>query len=95
MNILRTAANSKGNFGLGIASEIQANKLGQAWVGEGATLASDGKTLVSADGLRQFRPPTIKPNSSYATTGIQANFESRYLPKGEWQSNGHLNITGK
>lgn len=51
--------------------------------------------MISADGLRQYRPPTLKPNSSYATTGIQANFQSRDVPKGEWQNNGHLNITGQ
>jgi filamentous hemagglutinin len=48
--------------------------------------------LISADGLRQFRPASAKPNSRYAATGVQANFESRLKPEGQWQSNGHLDI---
>lgn len=90
--ILRDAAAGKGNYGLGSATASEANGLGRDWVGEGYTVASDGKTLVSADGLRQFRPPSFKPN-----LGIQqANFERRFsgqLSQG-WQGNGHLNITG-
>lgn len=60
-----------------------------AWVGDNPTLASDGKTWVSQDGLRQYRPPSYKPNLDYT----QANFESRNVPQGQWQSNGHLNIS--
>jgi hypothetical protein len=90
--ILRDAAEGTGNFGLGSATASEADALGRAWVGEGYTVASDGKTLVSADGLRQYRPPSFKPN-----LGIQqANFERRFpgqLSQG-WQGNGHLNITG-
>lgn len=62
---------------------------GEAWVGPNASLASDGKTLVSQDGLRQFRPPSYKPNLGQ----WQANFEWRGSPNGAWQGNGHLNIT--
>jgi RHS repeat-associated protein len=47
MNILRQAAKFKGNFGLGSATAEEAEALGKAWVGDGATVASDGKTLVS------------------------------------------------
>ena len=43
---LRDAAKGKGNFGLGNATRSQADDLGKAWVGDGAKLASDGKTLV-------------------------------------------------
>ncbi|MFC7219754.1 polymorphic toxin-type HINT domain-containing protein [Streptomyces polyrhachis] len=92
--VLRSASRGKGNFGLGSGTRADADDLGRAWVGEGYTVASDGKTLVSQDGLRQFRPPSNKPNS--ATTGyapVQANFEQRYIPRGQWQSNGHLDIT--
>jgi hypothetical protein len=86
--ILRDAARGKGNFGLGSGTRAEAERLGRAWVGDGAKLASDGKTLVSADGLRQFRPPSFKPN-----LGIeQANFEQRLAPSGQWFSNGHLDI---
>lgn len=69
--------------------------MGEAWVGDGYKIASDGRTLVSADGLRQYRPPSNKPNSQYAKTGVQANFERRFegQTSKQWQSNGHLNIT--
>ena len=88
MNILRQAARLKGNFGLGEATAEEALEVGQAWVGGEATLAGDGKTLVSADGLRQFRPPSFKPNLGK----VQANFESRPVPSGQWQTNGHLDV---
>jgi RHS repeat-associated protein len=89
--MLRDAAAGKGNFGLGSATAGQAEELGKAWVGEGYRVAGDGKTLVSADGLRQFRPPTYKPN-----LGIyQANFEGKVAGQvgKQWFSNGHLDIT--
>lgn len=60
----------------------------QAWVGDDATLAFDGKTLVLSDGVRQYRPPTFKPNLGVE----QANFESRWVAQGRWQTNGHLTI---
>lgn len=67
--------------------------LGKSWVGLNYRIASDGKTLVSSDGLRTYRPPTAK-NSPYATTGIQANFERLENVRGHLKviSNGHLNI---
>lgn len=37
--------------------------------------AADGKILISSDGLRQYRPASLKRNSPYATTGVQANFQ--------------------
>ena len=76
MAVLRQATTGKGNFGVGSASSADAMRLGDAWVGNGSRVASDGRTLVSSDGLRTFRPPSAKPNSPYATTGVQANFES-------------------
>lgn len=87
---LRDAKKGKGNFGIGAGSGELADEAGRAWVGEGSIVASDGKTLVSADGLRQYRPPTFKPNLGRA----QANFEERLEPSGRWQSNGHLDIVG-
>jgi RHS repeat-associated protein len=88
--ILRAAAAGKGSFGLGEASEQLANEAGEAWVGPGYRVASDGKTLVSEDGLRQYRPPSWKP-----TIGKwQANFEWRNIASGQWFGNGHLDITG-
>jgi filamentous hemagglutinin len=89
--ILRDAAGGKGNFGLGSATSSEAQDLGEAWVGNGYRIASDGKTLISEDGLRQFRPPTFKPNLGI----LQANFEQRIPDQvlKQWFSNGHLNIT--
>jgi hypothetical protein len=88
IGILRSATKGAGNFGLGAADAETAVKLGESWVGEGATLASDGKTLLSADKLRQFRPPSWKPNLGR----VQANFEQRLEAAGRWLSNGHLDI---
>ncbi len=93
IGILRSAAKGKGNFNLGSANTSTAVRLGRSWVGEGYKVSRDGKALVSRDGLRQFRPPSEKPNSPYATTGTQANFEWRNIPTGRWQGNGHLDIT--
>jgi RHS repeat-associated protein len=90
--LLRDAAQGKGNFGLGTATRQEAELMGQAWVGEGYTVASNGTTLVSADGLRIFRPPSAKPNSPYTTTGVQANFEQKMTRGGRPYSNGHLDI---
>ena len=88
IGILRDAARGRGNFGLGSATADDAARLGEAWVGKGHTVASDGKTLISADGLRQYRPPTYKPNLGRT----QSNFEWRPVPRGAWGSNGHLDI---
>lgn len=93
IGILRDAAKGKGNFGLGSASKADAENIGKSWVGDGYRTASDGQTLISRDGLRQYRPPSAKPNSRHAPTGTQANFEQRSVPEGQWQSNGHLDIT--
>lgn len=65
--------------------------MGKAWVGDGYKVASYGKTLVSQNGLRQYRPPTYKPHQK----GTQANFEQRFLGQEtkKWQPNAHLDIT--
>lgn len=76
--MLRSAAQGKGNFGIGQATEAVADRLGRAWVGSSPTLASDGRTLISQDGLRQYRPPSFKPNLGK----VQANFEQRLVPQG-------------
>ncbi|WP_394521861.1 hypothetical protein [Pantoea sp. SGAir0184] len=91
--MLRDAAKvNKGNFGLGNATTNEANILGEAWVGPGYRISKDGTSWVSADGLRVYRPPSAKPNSTKATTGIQANFEQK-VARGEPPiSNGHLDI---
>lgn len=86
--IIAAATKGKGNFGLGTATYKRAMETGKAWVGKGYTIASDGKTLLSKDKLRQFRPPSLKPNLGK----MQANFESRTIPSGRYTSNGHLDI---
>jgi filamentous hemagglutinin len=90
--ILQDAARGKGDYGLGSATSREADVLGRDWVGEGYKVASDGKTLVSRDGLRQYRPPTYKQNLGR----FQANFERRFEGQitREWQGNGHLDVTG-
>lgn len=85
---LTTVGRGSGNFGLGSATASDAATLGRAFVGPNARLASDGLTLVSSDGLRQYRPPTFKPNLGI----VQANFESRKGPNGPWLDNGHLDV---
>uniref|UniRef100_UPI001BFEBB74 hemagglutinin repeat-containing protein n=1 Tax=Janthinobacterium sp. JC611 TaxID=2816201 RepID=UPI001BFEBB74 len=91
--MLRAAALGKGNFGIGQATAQEAMAMGEAWVGPGYRVASDGKTLVSTDGLRTFRPPSPK-NSSFATTGVQANFEWLRVVGNKLtvMGNAHMNI---
>ena len=71
---------------LGIVSE--ANLAGAKWVGKGARLSSSGTAWISADGTRQYRPPTVKKKSGR----YQANFESRSGNTGPWENNEHLDI---
>lgn len=88
--MLRDAAKGKGNFGIGSTTAEQADAMGKARVGPNYKVASDGKTLISADGTRQYRPPSYKPNLKK----VQANFE-RKIPgqrSKQWQSNAHLDI---
>jgi RHS repeat-associated protein len=77
------------DFPIGTSTSAEANELGKAWVGDGYRSMKNGGGYVSADGTRTYRFPTGK-NSSYATTGVQANFE--HLVDGKVVSNGHLNI---
>ncbi len=85
--MLRAAAIEKGNFGMGVASRAEAEAMGAAWVGKGHTVTSEG-IFISADGLRQFRPPSYKPRLD----AVQANFEWRVKPSGQSQGNGHLDV---
>lgn len=80
----------KENFGIGTATAAKAEAMGKAWVGSGYKVASDGKTLISADGLQQFRPPSFKSRLNK----IQANFERRFPGRTtkRWQSNVRLDI---
>jgi hypothetical protein len=60
---------------------------GQAQGGVGTT--QSGQAATGADKV----PGGTLPNSSYATTGVQANFGSKLTPDSRPISNGHLNIT--
>ena len=89
IGIVRAAARGRGNHGLGSASHGEAEASGRLWVGAQAFSTKKGKILISADRLRQFRGPTLKPN-----LGIyQANFEAREIPSGPWLTNGHLDVS--
>ena len=70
----------------GVSEAIEA---GKKWVGNGYRISSDKKAWISADGKRQFRPPSYKPRLGKT----QANFESRTINRGMWENNGHLDIT--
>lgn len=86
----------KGSLTLkGRATRTEAADLGEVWVGPGCRAASDGETLVSADGLRTFRPPAPKENSPFTDTGVQVNFEKRERIGGKWsiRSNAHLDVS--
>jgi hypothetical protein len=97
---LAAAVNGSGttdlNFSFGSGTVAEANQLGKTWVGDGATMTSDGSGMISADGTRVYRFPTQK-TSDKATTGIQANFETYSINAVTGArvkvSNGHLNVT--
>jgi len=97
---LAAAVNGSGtsnpNFSVGSGTISEANQLGKIWVGDGAVITSDGSGMISADGTRAYRFPNEK-NSTFATTGVQANFEIYTVNSVTGQrvkvSNGHLNVT--
>jgi len=84
------------NYGVGSGSASEADRLGKIWVGDGARLTSDGSGLMSADKTRVYRFPASKDNSSHATTGTQANFETYKINPVTGDKtkigNGHLDI---
>lgn len=88
--------NGKLNYGVGSGSKAEADQLGKIWVGDGARPTGDGSGLMSADGTRVYRYPSAKENSSHATTGIQANFETFKIDPVTGSKvkigNGHLDI---
>ena len=85
---LREAAKTKGNFGMGTATESEAMQLGESWVGKGARLSKDGTSLVSKDELKIFRLPKYKGRINKT----QANFEWKTEVGGKPVGNGHLDI---
>ncbi|XTZ37861.1 hemagglutinin repeat-containing protein [Salmonella enterica] len=88
--------NGKLNYGVGSSTKAEADRLGKIWVGDGARLTSDGSGLMSADKTRVYRFPASKDNSSHATTGTQANFETYKINPVTGDKtkigNGHLDI---
>jgi len=91
--LLRDASRGKGNFGLGPVTRNEASIIGQAWVGPGARQAANGKVWVSADGLRQWRPPSFKPRLGRVQSNIEERWPNAHGDLGQWQRNGHLDIT--
>lgn len=92
IGILREASQGRGMFSIPSPKDFwnsadgvtlaEADDLGRAWVGPGYRTSNNGKALISADGLRQYRVPNTKQNNPRSATGIQANFESRPVPEG-------------
>ncbi len=84
------------NFSVGRGTVAEADLLGKIWVGDGAKKTADGTGWISADGTRVYRTPAVK-SSPYATTGVQANFETYSINPVNGQkikvSNGHLDVT--
>lgn len=85
----------------GAVSGDDALELGRRFVGPGfnTSTLSDGTVIFkSADGLRQFRGPSLKAGVNPATgrpfsrTGVQVNFESRSGSSGRFTSNVHLDV---
>ncbi|MBX2798055.1 MAG: HINT domain-containing protein, partial [Myxococcales bacterium] len=101
-NHISNQAAAGGNRGVsGSVSASDAERLGQAWVGDGAREFGDGMGLISADGTRVFRRPSAKRGVNPATgepwsnTGVQSNFEVRSQnADGKWKidANVHLDV---
>src|SRR5205814_1192755 len=88
-----------GTPAIGTASSLTSNLAGRVFVGRGATKTAAGH-LISADGLKRYRPPTLKQSGNQAGK-IVANFEQRITrqvsSRRAWNypnrfSNSHLTI---
>jgi len=86
--ILDAASQGSGDFGAGSGYCADANAIGEDWVGPNARLSSNGRALLSENGLRAYRFPQFKPSLGV----FQANLESRGVPYGPYGSNGHVTI---
>lgn len=87
----------RGVYRIGSANRADSYNMGLHWVGEGYSVQATrdgGLRLLSRDGLRQYRGPSVKSQNSgrEAPTGVQSNFESRDSPTGIWTRNSHLDI---
>jgi RHS repeat-associated protein len=79
-------------YGLGTAGRLTSAIAGRMYVGRNATTTAKGY-LQSADGLRQYRPPTFKVSQGR----IQSNFDRRLTTSVSWKNTnqvfrGHVNI---
>jgi len=88
--MLKQAAKGKGNFGIGSATIEQANTMGKAWVNSGYRISSNGKAWISADGMKQYRPPSHKPFLNKRQANFERKFEGQISQR--WQVNAHLDI---
>jgi RHS repeat-associated protein len=96
---IRNATAAGGNRGIdGVATIEDAVILGREFVGPGYRLMSNGRGLVSADGLRTFRAPSSKrgvnprTGEAWSRTGVQVNFETKPSPDAPPTSNVHLDV---
>jgi RHS repeat-associated protein len=87
LRAIEEKAQTSGNSGIPTALQRrEMNKVGEAFVGEGFTVArgrNGEKWLISADGKRLYREPTFK-ESPFARTGKQANFHERPNTRADW-----------
>lgn len=93
LRAIEELAENAGNSGLRTAlTPRQLRQLGEAFVGEGYTVARgrNGELwLISQDGKRLFRSPTTK-SSDFARTGKQANFHQRSNTNQNWFDEGSV-----
>ncbi|PJN26144.1 sugar-binding protein [Kitasatospora sp. CB02891] len=102
MELVRMVKNAEAEGGNALAGEVtpeEAQAVGEAWVGPG--FRESDRTpglLISADGLRQYRPAAWKPSrpAQYGGPTWQANLEYRFEKQSDKAMQGdiHLNVTG-
>jgi hypothetical protein len=87
--ILSKAARGQNANQLGITSHAEADELGKRWVGQNYTVTKQG-FLVSADGLRRYRPPRYKVGQQKT----QANLDGREKVAGahNWDHGEHIEV---
>ncbi|EKE4264389.1 RHS domain-containing protein [Escherichia coli] len=95
---IRNQTAAGGNRGItGVVSHNDALKLGEAFVGPNYRIMSNGKGLVSEDGLRTYRFPADKRGYDringrpWSKTGKQVNFETKN-EDGDVVANIHLDV---
>lgn len=87
-DVVRRGLRTEGMWRADRMTAAEAELVGKAWVGPGATLSTNGRAWLSRDGLRQYRPASLKVRK-----GIwEANIQRRDVPTGDWPHNGHIKI---